>query len=67
MWLQAKWPPTWVEVSIAVKELLPIVLAAVMWGQRWWHGRVLFHSDNQAVVAAFSSQTARDDALMHLC
>ena len=24
VWLQAKWPPTWVEVSIAVKELLPI-------------------------------------------
>ena len=51
-WLQTRWPPTWVEVSIAVKELLPIVLAAAVWGRRWSHGRVLFRSDNQAVVAA---------------
>ena len=35
VWLQAKWFPTWVEVSIAVKELLPIVLTAVVWGRRW--------------------------------
>ena len=27
---------------------------------------MLFHSDNQAVVAALSSRTARDGALMHL-
>ena len=59
-------PPTWVKVSIAVKELLPIVLAAAVWGRRWRHGRVLFCSDNQAVVAALSSRTARDGALMHL-
>ena len=65
-WLQTKWPPTWVKVSIAVKELLPIVLAAAVWGRRWRHGRVLFRSDNQAMVAALFSRTTRDGALMHL-
>ena len=29
------WPPKWDGISIMVKELVPIVLAAAVWGASW--------------------------------
>ena len=43
-----------------------MVVAAAIWGRHWGGKCVHFHSDNQAVVAALSSRTARDPQLMHL-
>ena len=65
-WFQLQWPPMWEATNIAVKELVPIVIAAALWGQHWEGTRVQFHSDNQAVVAALSKQSARDPHMMHL-
>ena len=39
------------EWSIAPKELLPILIAVVVWGRRWCGQRVECHCDNVAVVA----------------
>ena len=31
-WFQVKWPEGWKEVDISVKELVPVVIAAAVWG-----------------------------------
>ena len=65
-WFQLKWPASWNTTHIAAKELVPIVIAAVLWGPRW-HGRCIgFCTDNMAVVEVLHSRTASDPLLMHL-
>ena len=66
LWFQFQWPASWREVNIATKELFPIVLAAALWGPRWRGQRVLFRTDNQAVVSALASYSAKDPPLVHL-
>ena len=67
-WLQLAWsdtacPP---KTNIATRELIPIVMAAAMWG-RFWEGQVVCcRCDNEAVVAVLTSRTSRDPDLMHL-
>ena len=65
-WLQLQWPASWTDVSIAPKELAPIVLAAAVWGHGWRGTRVSFSSDNDAVVAVLKKGTAKDARLLRL-
>ena len=65
-WFQLSWPQQWQAKSIAVKELLPIVVAAALWGRQWSGRRVMFFCDNMAVVAVVKSGSAKDGGLMHL-
>ena len=65
-WLQLSWPQGWDHVNIAVKELLPVVLATAVWEQQWAGQHVLFISDNMAVVSALSAQSARNPMLFYL-
>ena len=65
-WFQVEWPEDWQDVHISAKELVPVVLAAAVWGERWTGKHVCFHSDNMAVVAVLNSRTAKDPSLMHL-
>ena len=36
-WFQLQWPSSWGQVDISSKELVPIVIAAALWGPAW-HG-----------------------------
>ena len=65
-WFQYLWPPIFAGRSIAVKELLPIVLACIVWGHVWRHQSVLAHCDNQSVVEVVNSGYSKDGELMHL-
>ena len=65
-WFQLRWPPSWADINIAAKELLPIVAAAAIWGKAWNGTVIKVHSDNQAVVACLTSRSARDPLLAHL-
>ena len=65
-WFQFQWPLGWEGVNIATKELFPIVEAAALWGPTWRGKQVLFRTNNQAVVAALASYSARDPPLVHL-
>ena len=65
-WFNTRWPQTWLEVDIAAKELVPLVIAAAMWGARWRGHHVLFHVDNMAVVTTVQSLNARDRLLCQL-
>ena len=48
------------------KELLLIVMAAALWGHKWWSMAVQFVLDSEAVVVVLNSGYARDGVLMHL-
>ncbi len=47
-------------LSIALKELAPVVFAAAVWGERWRGQFILCHSDDTAVVAQLNFLHARD-------
>ena len=65
-WLQGRFPEEWKNTNIAVKELLPIVLAVRLWGNIMSNSRMLFFSDNQSVVHIINSQSSKDPMLMQL-
>ena len=75
-WFSIPWngpsgTPQWVlglqrEDSIAVRELLPIVIAAVVWGRAWQGKLIRFHSDNVAVVGAIGRRYSSKRVMMHL-
>ena len=66
IWFDLPWPLRWEGKNIVVKELIPVVISAGIWGKQW-HGRTVeFHSDNMAVVHALSKGSAREPHLAHL-
>ena len=64
LWFQLQWPALWSEVDISIKELVPIVLAAALWGPLWHHQRICFYSDNLGMARLMVWRSARD-ALAH--
>jgi len=48
------------------KELLPIVVAAVVWSKHWRCKVIKARCDNMAVVATIKSGACREKAAMHL-
>ncbi len=65
-WCQVPWDSRADSLSIAAKELVPIILACAIWGQAWHGHRVHCRCDNQVVVAALQSRASRDAGVMHL-
>ena len=65
-WFQLRWPHSWDSIDITTKELLPVVLAAAVWGREWRHQSVCFHTDNMGVVAILQKRSARHPVALHL-
>ena len=65
-WFQIEWDVVSRSLPIAVKELLPIVLACELWGPLWVNQRVRCHCDNQVVVACLRSRTSKNHHCMHM-
>ena len=65
-WFVGKWSTAQQPLSIAYKELFPVVVAAALWGHRWATKRVEFCSDNMAVVSVLRSGTSKDPNMMVL-
>ena len=65
-WFQLEWDRTSQSLSIMVKELLPVVLTAAVWGSSWSGRRIRCHCDNQAVVACLHSRTTKHPHCLHL-
>ena len=53
-------------VSQPKKELLPIILAAAIWGYAWKGKAVLCHCDNVAVVTIINTGTSKEPEAMAL-
>ena len=66
LWFQLQWPESWSTVAIAPKELVPIVMAVILWGPYWAGKWVRCLCDNISVVAAVNKGAARDPALSSL-
>ena len=60
-WFKVQWPASWLDVAIAQKELVPVVMAAAVWGHQWQGCHVCFHSDNMAVVSVLVNRAAKDE------
>ena len=65
-WIQGKFPKAWRETNIAIKELLPIVLAVRLWGQSFANKRILLFCDNLAIVHVINNQTSKESSIMSL-
>ena len=65
-WFQIAWGGPVAESSITVKELVPIVVAAAIWGKSWAGGTVLAKCDNAAVVAMINKGNCKEQECMHL-
>ena len=65
-WLQYQWPPAMDSLHISIKEMIPVVMAAAIWGKEWSGKSVRFWSDNSSVVALLNSGCSREEQLMHL-
>ena len=50
-WFQLQWGPESIHLHITIKELIPIVIAATVWGKRWSKKTIMAQCDNAAVVA----------------
>ena len=68
MWFQGQWPSGWSDTSIMVKELVPIVCAAAVWGPSWAGQHVRCYCDNMSVVASLIKGSSREPSgvVMHL-
>ena len=66
MWFQLQWTESWKSLPIAPKELVPIVIAVILWGPHLVGRHICCLCDNAAVVAVVNKGAARDHALSHL-
>ena len=65
-WFQLQWNESTKLEHISVKELIPIVVAAAIWGESWSGKSVRVRSDNAAVVAVINSGSSKVSEVMHL-
>ena len=65
-WMQGEFPQEWKTTNIAIKELLPIVLAVRLWGKDIANKRIMFFTDNLAIVSVINNQTSKEPSLMSL-
>ena len=65
-WFAHPWQDDLAIREITYKELFPIVLALEIWGHLLRNNRIIFRTDNQAVVAIINKQTSKDIHVMVL-
>ncbi len=67
-WFQIQWGalPGTSEWGIMPKEMLPIVVAAVVWGARWKGRAIRARCDNMSVMAAIQAGACKERWSMHL-
>ena len=65
-WLQLPWTYRLSHLNIAVKELIPVILAAACFGRQWAGKVVQFVVDNKAVVDVLQATFCKDVHMMRL-
>ena len=65
-WFFGRFPSTWKKANIAFLELYPIVTATLVWGEAWKNHKIIFVTDNQALVAILNQKTSKLKPIMHL-
>jgi len=65
-WFHLQWPAGLQALSIAVKELIPVVIAATLFGHQWKSHLIKMVVDNMSVVHVLNLTYSKDPHLMHL-
>lgn len=65
-WFATEWPDQFRHLHITVLELFPIVLAMEIWGSQFQNHKILFLTDNEAVVAIINKTSSKDKIIMKL-
>lgn len=73
-WFQSRWPselhayldPLHDTMSMAFKELYPIVVCALLWDSAWRGKRINFNCDNMATVEIIKKGRSKSSAIMKL-
>ena len=65
-WFQLQWAGNLEGSHITTKELVPIAIAAAVWGPKWRGQNIEVKCDNAAVVAIINSGSCKDPEVMHL-
>jgi hypothetical protein len=65
-WFNQRWESHHDELPVDCKNLLPLVLAVHLWGQKWAQQRVCFHFNSLAIAEVLNAQFSEDPSVMHL-
>ena len=66
-WFSVAWPSEWwSSQNITFLELVPIILAAEVWGDMFRNASVLLHTDNLALVYVINKQSSKEPLVMSL-
>ena len=65
-WFQLKWSTSYADTHISAKELVPIVIAAVVWGEGWRGKTIQVWYDNVAAVSTVNHGSSANRDVMHL-
>ena len=65
-WFQLQWDHFSSPHHITIKELLPIVIGAALWGQQWSGKTIQARGDNMAAVHILHSRQSKAPEAMHL-
>ena len=65
-WFQLQWDQFSAPHHITVKELLPIIIGAAVWGQEWTGKTIRARCDNMAAVHILRTRQSKDPESMHL-
>lgn len=71
LWFAEKWPEHLpckedTQVSMAFRELYPIVVSAMLWGHMWKRKRIVFHCDNLGTVQIIQKGRSKVPSIMLL-
>ena len=61
-----QWSESYLDCHISSKELVPIIIAAVIWGKDWGGKTIRVWCDNIAAVSTVNLGTSRNQEAMHL-
>ena len=69
-WVQFPWPIQWHDLplmrNLALLELIPIVLALYLWAPHLSQKRIIFRTDNIALVSIINKRSSKDKQIMKL-
>ena len=66
LWCFGPWPEHWKLFNIVILEFYPIVLSVLLCGPLMHNQRILFYSNNAALVDIINKTTSRDPTIMVL-
>ena len=65
-WFQLAWGEQSKHFQIAIKELIPVMIASFLWGRNWRGYKITVYCDNEAVVCVLNNRYSRDCHLAHM-